>query len=907
VSTFPGLLTEAFRDRYTIERELGRGGMATVYLARDLKHHRSVALKILHPELAASLGPERFRHEIETAANLSHPHILPLFDSGEAGGLLWYTMPYIEGESLRERLTREPQVPLEEAVRVAREVLDALGYAHAHGVIHRDIKPENILLSGGHALVADFGIARAVDAAGAERVTATGLALGTPGYMSPEQAGGARDLDGRSDIYSVGCLLYEMLAGEPAWKGPTPQAVIARRFVEPPPSVRRLRDTVPEPLEQGVLQALAREPVDRFQTAAEFARAIADPAATTPSAIPILPTTARPPTAQPSTRRRSPRLPAGVATLAGGLLLGLGILLAWSRVHSGAQTAGPKRLAVLPFENLGRPEDEYFTDGITDEVRGKLAALPGVQVTARSSSAQYKKSPKGPRQIGRELQVQYLLTGTVRWEKGAGEQSRVRVSPELVQAATASTSWQEPFEAPLTDVFQVQAEMASRVAEALGVALGTGERERLAERPTRNLAAYDAYLRALAARRTDAPSAAAEFERAIALDSGFALAWAELALTRQYFYSVGFTPWEQIERSRGEAERALALQPKLPLAYYALGQYYRRREDYDRALAEYARGLAVASNDVRLLGGVVEVDLRRGQWERALESARRLEPLDPRPSKSSPRAMPQWTEAVALEYLRRFPEALAVVGGALVLDSLTPEWYRLQIENLAAQGDLGGARRALDLAERRLGYSEAVVFLGRQYDPQWVLPDSARAFLLRVRPSAMEGDTIDWGLTLALAARSLGDTPRARAYADTARRILQARRAVHPEGDAPADHLLEAALCLAHALAGHAGDARRQCDAVLERPSPDVMWQEFELWSYARAAVERGDADRAVSALERLARGSGRFTPAWLRLDPAFAPLHGHPRFERLAGQGSRDLRTGGTSSGPPRAAAPSW
>ncbi|MGH7514984.1 MAG: protein kinase domain-containing protein [Gemmatimonadales bacterium] len=887
MSPVPGLLAEALRDRYTIERELGRGGMATVYLARDLRHHRLVALKILHPELAVTLGPERFRREIETAANLSHPHILPLFDSGEAGGLLWYSMPYVEGESLRQRLTREAQAPVEEALGLVREVLDALSYAHAHGVIHRDIKPENILLSGGHALVADFGIARAVDAAGDERVTATGLALGTPGYMSPEQAGGARELDGRSDIYSVGCVLYEMLAGEPPWKGPTPQAVIARRFVEAPPSVRRLRDAVPEPLERIVLQALAREPDERFQSAAEFAGAVTAPGMVS-TATPAWSTIVTPSTVKPiATRRFSGGLRNGAVALVLGSLVGVGVLLLRNRGPSGAEAAVPKRLAVLPFENLGRSEDEYFSDGITDEVRGKLAALPGIQVTARSSSAQYKKSPKPPSQIGRELRVQYLLTGTVRWEKGTGEQSRVRVSPELVQAATASTTWQEPFEAQLTDVFLVQTEMATRVAEALGIALGAGERERLADRPTRNVAAYDAYLHALEARRTDAPSAAAEFERAIALDSGFALAWAELALTRQYFSSSGLTPWEQIERSRGDAEHALALQPKLPLAYYALGQYFRRRAEYDRALAQYARGLAVAPNDVRLLGGVVEVDLRRGNWVRALETARRLEPLDPRPSKSSPRAMPQWSEAVALEYLRRFPEALAVVNRTLELDSLSPEWYRLAIENLAAQGDLAGARRALDLAERRLGYSEAVVFLGRQYDPQWVLPDSARAFLLRVRPSAMERDTVDWGLTLSLAASSLGDTQRARAYADTARRLLQARRAVGPEGDAPADPLLGAALCLANALAGKAGAARQECEALLERPSPDVLWQEFELWSYARAAVELGDADRAVGALERLARGSGRFTAAWLALDPAFAPLRRHPGFDRLLRQGA--------------------
>ncbi len=271
------------------------------------------------------------------------------------------------------------------------------------------------------------------------------------------------------------------------------------------------------------------------------------------------------------------------------------------------------------------------------------------------------------------------------------------MSPELVQVSTASTKWQAPFEAPLTDVFGVQADVAARVAEALGLALGSAQREQLAERPTQNLAAYDAYLRALDLRRTDAPAAAAELERAIALDSAFALAWAELALTRQYFHSVGFTPQEQIERSRREAERALAMQPKQPLAHYALGEYYARRLEYDRALAEYARGLAVTPNDARLLEGVVRMDLRRGQWERALEGARRVEPLDPRSTE------PLFDAAMALTRLRRFPEALAVVDRALVLDSLSPGWYPARLDILGAQGDLAGVRWTVDLAERRLG------------------------------------------------------------------------------------------------------------------------------------------------------------------------------------------------------------
>src|SRR5881398_2224676 len=267
-------LQAALADRYTIERELGRGGMATVYLAQDLKHHRKVAIKVLKPELAAALGPERFLQEIEIAAGLTHPHILPLHDSGEATGLLYYVMPYVEGETLRNRLDRAGQLPVAEAVQIVREVADALSHAHSHDVVHRDIKPENILLEAGHAVVSDFGIARAIRAAAGASLTATGIAIGTPGYMSPEQGVASARVDERTDIYSLGCVLYEMLAGEPPFTGPTAQVVTARRLAGSVPSLHAVRDSVPRQIEQAIGKALAKLPADRFATAAEFADAL---------------------------------------------------------------------------------------------------------------------------------------------------------------------------------------------------------------------------------------------------------------------------------------------------------------------------------------------------------------------------------------------------------------------------------------------------------------------------------------------------------------------------------------------------------------------------------------------------------------------------------------------------------
>ena len=313
-STVLSQLSAALADRYTVDRELGRGGMATVYLAQDLKHHRRVAIKVLRPELFAALGTERFQREIEISANLHHPHILALFDSGEAGGLLYYVMPFVEGESLRDRLRRERQLPIDDALQITREVADALEYAHGRGVVHRDIKPENILLENGHALVADFGIARAISAAGVETLTQPGLAVGTVQYMSPEQAAGEKDVDGRSDLYALGCVLYEMLAGEPPHTGPTPQAIMARRLTEPVRPLRVVRESVPAAVEQAVDRALARVPADRFRTTGQFVKALVLPSAPTPA--PVSPI-----------RRRALLIAGAAAVLAVGLLAFRGL---WS-------------------------------------------------------------------------------------------------------------------------------------------------------------------------------------------------------------------------------------------------------------------------------------------------------------------------------------------------------------------------------------------------------------------------------------------------------------------------------------------------------------------------------------------------------------------------------------------------
>jgi len=402
-------LRAALAGRYAVERELGQGGMATVFLAEDVKHHRPVAIKVLHQELAAALGADRFLREIEIAARLQHPHILPLYDSGRADGLLFYVMPYVEGESLRDRLEREKQLSLEDTVKITADVASALAYAHSHGVVHRDIKPENIMLSGGSAVVADFGIARAISAAGeGQHLTQTGTIIGTPAYMSPERATGNPDIDGRSDQYSLACVTYEMLVGEPPFTGTTAQAIIARHSLDSvsPPSI--VRATIPETVEQAILRALAKVPADRFATTALFAEALAAPGAPV-GARRITRATAAP---------RWVGLPRGVV-LAGVAvvvaLAGWGVLGRGRARTNGAPGGGldPRHVAVLYFEDLSPKHDlAYLADGLTETLIADLKRA-GLDVVSKNGVVRYRSTDITPDSVARALSAGILVRGAV--------------------------------------------------------------------------------------------------------------------------------------------------------------------------------------------------------------------------------------------------------------------------------------------------------------------------------------------------------------------------------------------------------------------------------------------------------------------------------------------------------------
>jgi eukaryotic-like serine/threonine-protein kinase len=876
-------LAAALADRYVVERELGHGGMATVYLVRDLKHDRSVALKVLYLELSEALGSERrFLREIKTAARLEHPHILPVLDSGEAQGQLWYTMPFVEGESLRDRLRREGPLPITEAVRLTREVAEALEYAHGHGIVHRDIKPENILLSGGHARVADFGIAKALEAAGSETLTVSGMMVGTPQYMSPEQAAGEHELDGRSDVYSLGCVLYELLAGEPPWSGPTPLAVLARRFTESPRSLGAARAGLPEALEQAVTQALARTPAERFQTAAEFARALAGTAAYPAPVPPVSQAPVVPPTTRPPERRRR-RLT--ITVLAVGFVLGLGVLFAWLRSDSATESSSnPKLIAVLPFENLGDSAEAYFVDGVSDAVRGKLAALPGLRVIAGTSSGEYRRTTKSPREIARELGVRYLLVGKVRREGELGGQGRVRVSPELVEVrprGAATTRWQEPFEVPVPDVFRVQADIASGVAEALGVALGAGERLQVAERPTQNLAAYDAYLKGeqvsggvSTAEPVTLRRALPYYEQAVALDSAFVEAWAQLSLAHSLIYINGTPLPAEAEAAHRAAERALALAPDRAEGRLALGNYYISvLNESQRALEQYALGLRLAPSNAVLLTHAAFAEQNLGRWEAALEHFRQAQALDPR-SVTTAGGL-----ARASLWLRRYPEVLRATERGLALAPASLRLLQTRAMAYLGQGDLAGARAVIRAAPQEIEPTALVAYMGYYWDLYWVLDRAQQALLLQLAPGAFDNNRSSWGLVLAQTYALRADQVRARAYADSARLALEDQLRA-----APQDAQLHVLYGLTLAYLGRKAEAVREGErgVALQPVSKDAFGGAYFQNQLVRIYLLVGEPEKALDQLEPLLKIPYHLSPGWLRIDPTFEPLRDNPRFERL-------------------------
>ncbi len=746
----PPLVGGVFAERYEIREAVGRGGAAVVYRARDLKHDRDVAVKVLHNELTQSISAERFAREIGIAAKLTHPNILPLYDSGESGGRYYYVTPFIEGESLRDKLERERQLPLREALAVTRAVAAALDCAHSHGIVHRDIKPENILLVSGQPLVSDFGIARVLQVHQRERITSTGMVIGTPAYMSPEQAAGEGGVGPRSDIYSLGCVLYEMLAGEPPFRGASSQAIIAGRFTKDAPDVREARESVPAEVAELIAAMLARLPADRVQTAGELveALALAEAAATTVSGstsergVRGLGMRGR---RRWLTRRRLVSATAGAVALVAAAWFGRDSLSPGKWLSS---ERAVKTLAVLPLANLsGDVKQEFFADGMTDALITDLSQLPGIKVISRTSVMQYKMMRKPMREIARELNADALIEGSLTRQ---GE--RVRVTAKLVRGRDEQNLWTASYDGQVGDLLDLEREVGSAVAREIGARFAArGSQRRVAVKPE----SQEAYLKGLYfAGQWRLAEAIPSFQKAVEVDPTNASAYASLA--RAYYFRAFFgevAPIEAFSQMRRAAAAALAQDPQLGEAH-GLMALVNTHFDYDWAAAErhFARALELSPNNAQVHHDYAHFLLAMGRGAESVEESRRAVELDP--------ANPMLTSCLGWHSLfdDQFDQSLKYAAEA---QRMMPSYWAQIVQGWAQSGKGARAdavksmRKAVALAPQ-LGFTQAALAhaLARNGEKR-----EAQEILAKLLTRAKQGYVSAYDVALVYA--GLGDNDRA--------------------------------------------------------------------------------------------------------------------------------------------------
>lgn len=618
-------LQRALGDQYGVDRELARGGMSRVYLATDRALGRMVVVKALSPELAAEVNIERFSREIKLAGRLQHPHIVPLLSAGDADGTPFFVMPFVEGRSLREKLSKGGELPIHETVRILRDVANALEYAHQNGIVHRDVKPENILLSSGNAVVTDFGVAKAISSAtdGDERsnLTSAGVALGTPLYMAPEQAAADSTTDHRADIYAWGAVAYEMLTGAPPFAGRGTQAIIAAHISEPVPPIHRT--AVPPRLASVVMRALAKRPADRPQSANELVMELDGMTATG--------ITSSKETSAP--RSTAPALRFGLAV---GALLLLWAAVVFLRTRSDTRVAGSpdavRRIAVLPFENAsGTKDDEYFADGMSDELGAALGRVRGVRVASHSSAFSFKGKVVDVREVGRKLDVDAVLEGRVR---RAG--SRLRVTAELTDVSNGLSLWSDSYERESKDVFAVQDDIAHAIANALEVRfLPRSGSSRTAEtQGTADPEAYDLFLRARyfwhKRGSGNLRKSVDLFAGAAARDPKFARAYAGLASSQVLLTEYADdAPKNTDDLALAAADQALALDPTVSEAYMARGLVDMHRWKWQQARDAYQKAIQLDGTSATARQWYGELFYTLGEMDSSIAESRIAKALDP--------------------------------------------------------------------------------------------------------------------------------------------------------------------------------------------------------------------------------------------------------------------------------------
>jgi len=863
-------------SHYKITAKLGEGGMGEVYLATDTNLDRQVAIKFLSAD--RSSDPEarlRFIHEAKAQAMLSHPNIATFHDVGEESGRAFLVMEYVDGQPLPS-LAREEKLSLPEILDLVIQVGEGLQAAHEHGVVHRDIKPDNILVTARrHVKITDFGLARWK---GATTLTRAGTRMGTAYYMSPEQAEGKR-VDQRSDLFSLGVVLYELICHQRPFDGENESIILsAIMSAQPPPLARFCRDA-PDELQRVVGKCLAKDPPERYQSAADLLADLTVLRRTMPGAGSM--STSKPFAAKHS-RKWAFAVVAGIAIVAVAAAL---VTRHFLSAGSG-KPSERKMLAVLPFENLGAPDQEYFADGITDEITGKLASIRDLGVISRTSTMQYKKTTKNLREVAKELGVDYVLEGTILWDNRR-DSGRVRILPQLIRVSDDTHLWAETYQRPLTDIFAVQADIATRIAEAMNITLLGPEHAAIEAMPTRNLDAYQAYLRGRDYRprldldnlRETGELAVQMFQRAVALDSTFALAYANLAIAHVAMYWYGFDiTTNRLAWSKDAVDRALALQPNLPWAHMALCYYYYwGQRDYDNALHQLALAEVELANNPELLLAKACIWRRQGKFRAAVQQMEQSLVLDPRAGDVAMEL--GWT----YECLRDYASAEKFYDRSISLAPDQVTAYQLKAYAYYLwRGDTALARTALaSIPKQDIDGTRSAWF--------WlhVLERDYATALSRVAPmEPMGGDNQSYfdtkaqmtGLIYAL----MGNSERSRAYCDSARVILEKELKARPD-----DYRVHSSLGLVYAGLG------RRDDAILEGKlateiipvSKDACEGPRGLEVLARIYIMVGEYDAALDQIEYFLSIPSDFSVSLLRLDPQYDPLRKLPRFQELLQQ----------------------
>ncbi len=863
-------------SHYKILEKLGEGGMGVVYKAEDIKLKRTVALKFLSPQaLGTKEDRTRFVLEAQSAAALNHPNICTIHEIDETQGRSFIAMEWVDGLVLKDKI-RSGSLDLGEALNIAIQVGEGLREAHERGIIHRDIKSANIIVTPrGQAKIMDFGLAKTPDRA---QLTRTGTTVGTAAYMSPEQALDGK-VDHRSDLWSLGVVVFEMVSGQLPFRGDHEQAVMYSIVNEEPKSLTGLRTGVPVELGRIVGKCLAKDASERYQTAADL---IAD-----------LRHLQRMVTERPLTRSTGSQARIGrlvrhwpwVAVLVVIIALSIGPL----RRHFAPpeEQSFPRRtmLVVLPFDNLGAAEDEYFADGITEEITSRLATRRELGVISRTSAIQYKETRKTIKQIGEELGVDYVLEGTVRWDRSAEGESRVRVTPQLIRVSDDTHLWSESYDRVLEDIFGVQSDIAGQVIEQLGITLLEPERWALEARPTENLDAYQAYLRGQDYSSRDMYSeenwqlVIKMFERAVELDPTFAAAYAALSVAHSQLINLGVDRTQtRLAMAKEAVDKALALKPELPEAFLALGYYYYwGLREYDKALEAFAVAGEGLPSENAVLEATAWIRRRQGHWEEALDLAKRAFHLSPRDGELARELGNIYgalhKHAKANEYYDR-SIALAPDQQAAYFYKARSYWF--------GWGDTKKARSVLEAMPERINQISAFIWIWQE-----ILERNYQAALDRLTSQPYEIFELQFvllpkELLTGLIYICTGQSERARRAFESALIPLEKKAAERPD-----DARVHSALGLVYAYLGRKEEALREGKLGVELypVSKDAMNGPSHVESLALIYMLIGDHEAALNEVEYLLSiPSGLYAPL-LRIDPRWDPLRDHPRFQRLLEQ----------------------